>query len=269
MIKSLLDSINERTVIDRTKSAALPGDRGDYLYADHNPFSVRFVQPGAIPFFFDPNLLDRFRIESPSAFHRYFIDAVSTGRDASCWIGCQFLAERFERLCCRAQVVGPHGAGKSTLFSSIRPVLEDRGYSVFSWTLHDRQRMLPGEFWVNLQTFLADSADLALQTGKMVILLDGFEQLSLVNRFLFRKFCRTHQIGFLICAHTAVFGVPVLFRVVPSADILVRIVEYLLDDSKFSPAENEIKDLYLRNRGNCRSVLFDLYDRFEEVQLGT
>lgn len=269
MIKSLLDSVNERAVIGRTKSAASPDDRDDYLYPDHNPFSVRFVQPGAIPFFFDPNLLDRFRAESPAAFHRFFIDAVSTRRDASCWIGCQFLVDRFERFHGRAQVVGPHGAGKSTLFSSIRPVFEDRGYSVFSWTLHDRQRMLPGEFWVNLQTFLADSKDAAPQSGKMVILLDGFEQLSLVNRFLFRKFCRTNRIGFLISAHAAVFGVPVLFRVVPSTDILIRIVEYLLDDSKFSPAENEIKDLYLRNRGNFRSVLFDLYDRFEEVQLGT
>lgn len=266
MSESLLLTGNRTDAGRRAQPDSPRTGSDDYLYPDHNPFSVRFVQPGMIPFFFEPALLDAFRTESAATFHQYFLESVVQRQEASSWIGCRFLADRFERFQCRGQIVGPHGAGKSTLISSMRPVFENRGYSVFSWSLHDRQRILPGEFWVNLETFLADSAEPAAAAGKTVIFLDGFEQLSVVNRFLFRKFCRTRRIGFLISTHAPVLGVPLLFRVAPSPEILLRIVEYLLDDNKFSPAEKEIKELYLRNRGNCRSVLFDLYDRFEAAQ---
>lgn len=265
---------------DETTASAKKGR--EYLYPDHNPFSVRFVQPGAVPFLFDREWINRLREKESAAFHRYYIEAIAGGQEISTWIGCSFLADRFRAVSLRAQIIGPHGSGKSTLMESLRPVLEDRGFLVFSWSLHDRQRYLPGEFWENLKIFLrdmteeesraerwnADETSRENATGadgeRRIIFLDGFEQLSIINRLLFRTFCRNRGLGFLLSSHSPVLGLPVLIRNVPSVLLLRRVVDYLLDNGDFLPSHEELDSLYLRNRGNFRKILFDLYDRFEE-----
>lgn len=239
----------------------------DYANPDSNPFSVRFVQPGAVPYFFEPKFIEAIQSAAPEDFHRYFIESIERGTPSAHWIGCRFFSDRFAGHSFRAQITGPHGSGKSTLMNSLRETLEYQGHSIFSWALHDRARILPGDFWRNLESFLSDISDSAAPSGngrKNIIFLDGFEQLSLVNRVLFRTCCRSRRLGYLISTHFPVIGLPTLTRTAPSLDTLQRVVDYLLDDSKFSPAEGEIKDLYLRNRGNFRTILFDLYDRFEE-----
>lgn len=78
-----------------------------------NPFSTRFVRPGAIPYRFAAG-------ESAAQVVERFISA---GR--------------------RGQIVGPHGAGKSTLLAMLIEEFATRGEVVKHFELHDGQRSLP------------------------------------------------------------------------------------------------------------------------------
>ncbi|MCE9606905.1 MAG: hypothetical protein K8U03_18635 [Planctomycetia bacterium] len=86
--------------------------RGDEPAERINPFSSRFVRPGALPFLFPSGL-------SAAA-----------------------LVERFLSANRRGQIVGPHGAGKSTLLASLVREFTARGERVQLIELHDGQRRL-------------------------------------------------------------------------------------------------------------------------------
>ena len=78
-----------------------------------NPFSTRFVRPGALPYFFPP------------------------GRSA------EQLAAKLGAQGWRGQIVGPHGSGKSTLLAALAPWIERAGRKVILCALHDGERRLP------------------------------------------------------------------------------------------------------------------------------
>ncbi len=156
----------------------------------------------------------------------------------------------------RAQIIGPHGSGKSTLLSSLSETFKVSGYSVFSWTLRDRQRTFPQEFWEAFRLFQKET--------RPVLFLDGFEQLSFLQRWKLRHYCNFHRIGYLLTTHTPILFLPVLYHTTTSWELVRDLVQYLLDDESFDLSDDEIQRLFARHRGNCRSILFDLYDRFEE-----
>lgn len=81
-----------------------------------NPFSTRFVRPGAVPFLFPPGL------------------------------SAEGLVDRLRGCGWRGQIVGPHGSGKSTLLASLVPAIEAAGRRVCLFELHDGQRRLPSGF---------------------------------------------------------------------------------------------------------------------------
>jgi hypothetical protein len=78
-----------------------------------NPFSTRFIRPGAIPFVFPAG-------ESVEGF-------IERLQSANWW----------------GQIVGPHGSGKSTLLATLLPALEAAGRRVVSITLHQGSHRLP------------------------------------------------------------------------------------------------------------------------------
>jgi hypothetical protein len=78
-----------------------------------NPFSTRFIRPGAIPFIFPD------------------------GQSAA------LLVDRLRDFQWRAQLIGPHGSGKSTLLAALIPALESVGREVLAIDLHQGQRRLP------------------------------------------------------------------------------------------------------------------------------
>jgi energy-coupling factor transporter ATP-binding protein EcfA2 len=78
-----------------------------------NPFSTRFIRPGAISFLFPAG-------ESVEGF----LDRL---RAANWW----------------GQIVGPHGSGKSTLLAALLPALEAAGRRVVPITLHQGEHRLP------------------------------------------------------------------------------------------------------------------------------
>lgn len=78
-----------------------------------NPFSVRFVEPGAIPYHHPGGLTE--------------------------------LAKRFEAAGGWGEIVGPHGSGKSTLLASLLPHLT--GWTVRRVRLTTSERALPVDLW--------------------------------------------------------------------------------------------------------------------------
>lgn len=82
-----------------------------------NPFSARFVRPGAIPYIFPP--------------------------------GCsaESLFETFERQQRQGAVVGPHGVGKSALITALADWMEQRNLACLRLELHDGQRSLETQTW--------------------------------------------------------------------------------------------------------------------------
>jgi hypothetical protein len=97
-----------------------------------NPFSTRFVRPGAIAYVFAPG-------QSPS-------DLVGKLSE-SAW---------------RGQIIGPHGSGKSTLLAALMEPLERSGRRAILFALHDAQRSLP---WDRVRQARAESARLMIVDG--------------------------------------------------------------------------------------------------------
>jgi hypothetical protein len=85
--------------------------------ADHegNPFSTRYVRPGALPY------------EFPA------------GHSA------QALVDRLANAGWWGEIVGPHGSGKSSLLAALCPALTAAGRRVVQFVLRDGQRRLPPE----------------------------------------------------------------------------------------------------------------------------
>lgn len=82
-----------------------------------NPFSTRFVRPGAIPYLFPEG----------------------TSADS--------LARRLAELGWQGEIVGPHGSGKSTLLASLVGALERQGRKLALIVLREGDRRLPKEVW--------------------------------------------------------------------------------------------------------------------------
>lgn len=78
-----------------------------------NPFSTRYVRPGAMAYLF----------------------CDGHGPDA--------IVQRLAACSGRGAIVGPHGSGKSTMLETLRPRLVAAGWHVVAYTLHDGQRRLP------------------------------------------------------------------------------------------------------------------------------
>jgi hypothetical protein len=78
-----------------------------------NPFSTRFIRPGAVPFLFGPD-------ES-----------------------AERLVSRLAGQAWRGQIIGPHGSGKSTLLTALAGPLTAAGRRLWHVSLHNDERRLP------------------------------------------------------------------------------------------------------------------------------
>jgi hypothetical protein len=149
-----------------------------------NPFAVRHVRPGAVPYLF------------------------AEGQDAAA------LVRRFADLGRRAAVLGPHGSGKSTLLATLLPAFAAAGHPTCQVTLHDGQRTLPPEAWDTLGRLPADRG---------VAVIDGYEQLGWLARYRLRSLCGRRGHGLLVTAHRPV-GLPVLLGTDVSAAVARRVI---------------------------------------------
>jgi hypothetical protein len=185
-----------------------------------NPFSTRCIRPGALPFLF------------------------YTGNSP---VG---LVDRMVALGGRAQIVGPHGVGKSTLLAALVPALSAAG-PVSSIALHDGQRRLPPDWRAN-----------AARVQAHTVVVDGFVQLSRWQRWQLKRRCARHEWNLLVTAHQDV-GLPTLLNLAPSLSTLLQVADRLqLGFANPVPSE-QVARRFESCRGNLREALLALYDDYE------
>ncbi len=131
-------------------------------WAQGNPFSTRYVQPGSLPYLFPEG-----------------VDADQ-------------LVDRLCRADWRGQLIGPHGSGKSTLLHTLKPRLLQTRSQLAWYTLRGGQRQLPKE--------MADQVD--TWESRTLVIIDGYEQLGWYARRQLNHRCRRSAAGLLVTSHT-------------------------------------------------------------------
>ena len=221
-----------------------------------NPLSTRFVQPGRIPWLAaDAN-------QSLDALSNYFTS----------------------KLNCRAAIVGPHGSGKSTLLAHLVPLLgtvvtKRAAYASpessepgtgLPHSLHtgDSARSI---VWLQLRGRAA-SAGLLKETRplwcqpKRLLVIDGYEQLSLFSRAMVVWVTQRKQVGLLVTSHART-SLPTLIETHVDAKLAQQLLERLLPEDLAGRAEHldpaRLSQLLLVHQGNLREVFMHLYDEIE------
>ncbi|MEX0675957.1 MAG: hypothetical protein WD063_02700 [Pirellulales bacterium] len=185
-----------------------------------NPFSTRFVRPGAVPYLFAP------------------------GQSAD------GLVRRLAGLGWRGQIIGPHGSGKSTLLAALAEPLARAGRRSWTVSLHDGARRLPAG-WIRQ----------AQRAGANQIVVDGYEQLSALNRFFVKAQCRWRGWGLLASAHGDV-GFPTLLLTASDPATAQALVRRLLSGEDGPITPELVAQCFAARGGNVRETLFALYDRW-------
>jgi hypothetical protein len=150
------------------------------------------------------------------------------------------------------EIVGGHGSGKSALLATLILQIERAGRHATLVELHDGQRRLPLDL----------NRDSRLRPP-LVLIVDGYEQLSRWRRFRLKRHCRRRDWGLLVTAHVSV-GLPELFRTAPSPELAERIVGQLMAGRSPPCTASELAACFTCRHGNLRETLFDLYDLYEQ-----
>jgi hypothetical protein len=158
------------------------------------------------------------------------------------------LVDRLRQAGWWGEIMGPHGSGKSTLLATLIPAVEGAGRKTLLLTLHDGQRRLP----------LDIRRDSRLHPP-LLLVVDGYEQLSPWNRFGLKRFCRRRGLGLLVTAHKPT-GLPQLHQTAVPLEVARQIIDVLLAGQVWPFTAAEVSESLSRHGGNLRETLFDLYD---------
>ena len=207
------------------------------LNEPHNPFSTRFVKPGAIRYRFAETATDASNNELKRKEQWSLI--LDTLKENDWW----------------GQIVGPHGTGKSTLLVELLECLDQKKIASAHFELHDGERRFP----YSLDRLLKHTP-----TPKLII-IDGYEQLGFWSRRRVTRWCRRHAIGLLITTHTP-FDFPTLFETDASPTLAESLVHDHLKslDSNAQLTAEEIHSHFTATGGNVRELFFSLYDLIEQ-----
>lgn len=202
-----------------------------------NPFSTRYIQPGAIPY--------------------HLFDGGSVSELTS-----RFLKLPSKRGC----IVGPHGSGKSTLVASLVHELQCQIPDV---------RIQPLRFSTEQQASKSLNASLCEWTHSSIAILDGFEQLALWSRLKVAWVAHKKRVRILATAHQSISGFETLWCTSVSDDSAYWVIEQLLQDSNLPQGEaqnmltqllasDDWKQSRQKHGQNLRETLFDMYDWWQK-----
>ena len=234
----------------------------DALPPISNPFATRYTRPDAREYLFPPDVN---------------ADSLIARLSASAWWG---------------QITGPHGSGKSTLVQTLLPRLQAAGRAIDFYAFHHENPPriatppLPpspgplvrsdldqdGEPEPASRCLLAKPlgglrrASIAGWNSTTQIVVDGYEQLSWLQRTWLKWQCRRRGAGLLVTAHDDL-GLPPLWQTETNAELAQRVVACLLGEREAGwLSADQVERLFATYRGNLREVLFALYDLYEQHQ---
>ena len=162
------------------------------------------------------------------------------------------LVERLRQNGWWGEIIGGHGSGKSALLATLIPSIERAGRHPTLVELHDGQRRLPSDIDRECQP-----------DPSMVLIVDGYEQLSCWRRWLSKRLCHRRGWGLLVTGHASV-GLPPLHQTAATPELAEKIVGKLMAGRAAPLAASELAECLARHHGNLRETLFELYDLYEE-----
>lgn len=149
------------------------------------------------------------------------------------------------------QIIGPHGSGKSTLLAALAPALKQAGRTVHNYHLGTLRQFHPKDYLDKLPP-----------SGRGLLVIDGYEQLSWWWRRRTLATCRRHDIGLLVTAHQDM-GLPTLLTTEPTLALAKQVVRRLLGPDEATIAGGDVKRAWDEAGGNLREALFKLYDVYQ------
>ncbi len=161
------------------------------------------------------------------------------------------LLQRFDADGLWGQIIGPHGSGKSTLLGTLLPQLQSRGLDI----VHGAYR--GGRF-----RWLTDVAARPAAGVQRIVVIDGFERLSLLSRWYWKLRCWRRGDGLLVTAHRDL-GLPTLYQTEVTPQLAQRVVDQLLADGDAGIFPLDVKEALGEHHSDLRSTLFALYDLYE------
>lgn len=193
-----------------------------------NPFSTRYIQPGAISY--------------------------------ECFDGGNVtqLADRIVNLPSkRGSIIGPHGSGKSTLIASLVPEIR---------SIRPGSQIHQLRFSTDRSASRSLRKSVREWTPGSIAILDGYEQLKFWSRVLVQWAARSRSICILATAHQPVRGFVTIWETSVNESSSHWVVEKLLQQSESPDAIRELllSEDWARSREkhgqNLRESLFDMYD---------
>jgi hypothetical protein len=188
---------------------------------------------------------------------------------ATCWtrpgrIAYQFVAgESVEHLVAklaaqnwRGAILGPHGSGKSTLLETLRPAIIAAGKDVQTIALHDGQRRLPSAFFPRPIT------------PHLVLIIDGYEQLSWLERWRLARCCNRTKCGLIVTAHAPTRYATVI-QLAPNLGLIEHLAATLCAEVSTLVTREDVAASHDCHGSNVREIFFDLYDRLEQRRQAT
>ena len=191
-----------------------------------NPFSTRFTRPGAIPFLFDEHL------NAETILRRF---------EASNWL---------------AQIVGPHGSGKTTLVRELESHLITRFATIKYVAIRKSKKRLVVE-----PQFLVQATDDSTKPDLLVV--DGVESISRLNRWLLKTWCRQHKTGLLATMHQPSQWLPTIATLRPESRAFLSIGDWLQRSTERKLDHESCSRALEVSNGNYREAFMTLYDQYE------
>lgn len=153
----------------------------------------------------------------------------------------------------RGAIVGPHGAGKTTLMEEMAKRLAEKGFAIKKLFVNDTNKL--------------SRQDRKLFTGNVkeseIVLLDGADEFGPVAWRQFKRTVIGTGAGLIITTHKRGM-LETIIECSTDAELLAEIVEELLGGRVF--VERDVIDAVFESHGgNIRNCLWQLYDMWAET----